>query len=182
MKWALKQSGFTIVELLIVVVVIAILATITIVSYNGITQNAERSRIASIINTYEKAIKLYIAKDSTLQELSGCLGVASDYPATSVFTQGACVMSGSTASDMYTEATNSSIFSTLSTQPSASLPAVTVDYGGGMIYHYRGIWFHTNGGGISYELQYLLPGNQECPVGESEYYENSSATRCLVIN
>lgn len=35
--------GFTIVELLIVVVVIAILATITIVSYNGITENARIS-------------------------------------------------------------------------------------------------------------------------------------------
>ena len=38
-----KQSGFTIVELLIVVVVIAILAVITIVSYNGIQ---ERARIS----------------------------------------------------------------------------------------------------------------------------------------
>ena len=43
MQWARKQTGFTIVELLIVVVVIAILAAITIVSYNGIT---ERSRMS----------------------------------------------------------------------------------------------------------------------------------------
>lgn len=38
-----KQNGFTIVELLIVVVVIAILAAITIVSYNGITNRAKDS-------------------------------------------------------------------------------------------------------------------------------------------
>ena len=31
-----RQGGFTIVELLIVIVVIAILATISIVAYNGI--------------------------------------------------------------------------------------------------------------------------------------------------
>lgn len=37
------RQGFTIVELLIVVVVIAILAAITIVSYNGITENARVS-------------------------------------------------------------------------------------------------------------------------------------------
>ena len=37
------QRGFTIVELLIVVVVIAILAAITIVSYNGITNRARES-------------------------------------------------------------------------------------------------------------------------------------------
>lgn len=35
-----RQSGFTIIELLVVVVVIGILASITIVSYNGITQRA----------------------------------------------------------------------------------------------------------------------------------------------
>lgn len=38
--WARNKSGFTIVELLIVVVVIAILAAITIVSYNGIQARA----------------------------------------------------------------------------------------------------------------------------------------------
>ena len=42
----LKQ-GFTIVELLIVVVVIAILASITIVSYNGITQRAKAAALQS---------------------------------------------------------------------------------------------------------------------------------------
>ena len=36
-----KSRGFTIVELLIVIVVIAILAAITVVAYNGI-QNRER--------------------------------------------------------------------------------------------------------------------------------------------
>lgn len=36
-----RAAGFTIVELLIVVVVIAILAAITIVSYNGIQERAK---------------------------------------------------------------------------------------------------------------------------------------------
>jgi len=51
-----KQKGFTIVELLIVVVVIAILAAITIVSYNGIKGSAEQSKIASDVSTLQKAI------------------------------------------------------------------------------------------------------------------------------
>lgn len=41
------QNGFTIVELLIVVVVIAILAAITVVAYNGITQRAVESSMKS---------------------------------------------------------------------------------------------------------------------------------------
>ena len=35
-----KQTGFTIVELLIVIVVIGILAAITIVAFNGVQQRA----------------------------------------------------------------------------------------------------------------------------------------------
>jgi prepilin-type N-terminal cleavage/methylation domain-containing protein len=40
-----QQSGFTIVELLIVIVVIAILAAITVVAYNGIQDRARNSSI-----------------------------------------------------------------------------------------------------------------------------------------
>jgi prepilin-type N-terminal cleavage/methylation domain-containing protein len=42
--WAQKQKGFTIVELLIVIVVIGVLAAITVVAFNGIQ---ERARIAA---------------------------------------------------------------------------------------------------------------------------------------
>jgi len=41
-----QERGFTIVELLIVIVVIAILAGITIVAYAGITATAQQSKIA----------------------------------------------------------------------------------------------------------------------------------------
>ena len=56
-----KQKGFTIVELLIVVVVIAILAAITIVSYNGITANAKFSKLKADLSSVNKAILLYHA-------------------------------------------------------------------------------------------------------------------------
>ena len=45
-----KQHGFTIVELLIVIVVIAILAAITIVAYNGIQQSATRSALQTEVS------------------------------------------------------------------------------------------------------------------------------------
>lgn len=44
-----RGKGFTIVELLIVVVVIAILAAITVVSYNGITAQAEDSALKTAL-------------------------------------------------------------------------------------------------------------------------------------
>lgn len=51
-------SGFTIVELLIVVVVIAVLATITIVSYNGITNSTNDSAVQSDLRTISKQFEV----------------------------------------------------------------------------------------------------------------------------
>ena len=58
-KWAQKQTGFTIVELLIVIVVIAVLAAITIVAFNGIQKRAQASAVGSSLNNAVKKIKLY---------------------------------------------------------------------------------------------------------------------------
>lgn len=53
------HRGFTIVELLIVIVVIAILAAISIVAYTGIQARARDSQVASAANQIEKAIRLF---------------------------------------------------------------------------------------------------------------------------
>jgi prepilin-type N-terminal cleavage/methylation domain-containing protein len=58
-QWASKQKGFTIVELLIVVVVIAILAAITIVSYNGIRERAVTSQVQSALSQANKSVNAY---------------------------------------------------------------------------------------------------------------------------
>src|SRR6478735_9272751 len=53
------RHGFTIVELLIVIVVIAILASITVVAYSGIQVRARDSQRLSDINAIAKALELY---------------------------------------------------------------------------------------------------------------------------
>ncbi len=58
-----SERGFTIVELLIVVVVIAILAAITIVSYNGITRSANASSAKSALATMQKKLEAYNAEE-----------------------------------------------------------------------------------------------------------------------
>lgn len=54
-------NGFTIVELLIVIVVIAILATISVVAYNGVQARANDGRIKAAAQQVDKAIQLYVA-------------------------------------------------------------------------------------------------------------------------
>jgi prepilin-type N-terminal cleavage/methylation domain-containing protein len=54
-----KSSGFTIVELLIVVVVISILFTITTMAFNGVQSKARAARMQSSINALQKAVQLY---------------------------------------------------------------------------------------------------------------------------
>lgn len=50
-----SNKGFTIVELLIVVVVIAILAAITIVAYNGITYRSKVSMVQQTLARVSQA-------------------------------------------------------------------------------------------------------------------------------
>lgn len=56
-----KPTGFTIVELLIVIVVIAILAAITIVAYNGIQVRTRDTIRKNDVAAIVKAIELYKA-------------------------------------------------------------------------------------------------------------------------
>lgn len=63
--WARKQIGFTIVELLIVIVVIAILAAITIVAFNGIQARAANSRVQSDIKNVQKLVEAYNAMNGS---------------------------------------------------------------------------------------------------------------------
>lgn len=60
-----KQHGFTIVELLIVIVVIGILAAIVIVAYNGVTNRANDNAVKSDLANLAKKIEAYKAVSST---------------------------------------------------------------------------------------------------------------------
>lgn len=53
-----RRSGFTIVELLIVVVVIALLAAITIVAYNGVTRQAAEALVQSDVKNATTQLEL----------------------------------------------------------------------------------------------------------------------------
>jgi prepilin-type N-terminal cleavage/methylation domain-containing protein len=56
-----KSKGFTIVELLIVIVVIGILATLVIVTFTGIQQKARNSQRQTDINAIDSHVEAYYA-------------------------------------------------------------------------------------------------------------------------
>lgn len=70
-----NERGFTIVELLIVIVVIAILAAISIVAYNGIQQRARNTTVAESASQLKTKIEAWN-------------GVKGSYPTTTEVTDG----------------------------------------------------------------------------------------------
>lgn len=66
-----RKPGFTIVELLIVIVVIAILATISIVAYNGIQARSRDSIRKQDLANLAKATQLYAVDNGDKAE-AGC--------------------------------------------------------------------------------------------------------------
>ena len=64
-----KQKGFTIVELLIVIVVIGILAAIVIVAYNGVQGKSRDTARISKVKSISKAIELYYIDKGTYPQI-----------------------------------------------------------------------------------------------------------------
>ena len=73
-----KAQGFTIVELLIVIVVIAILAAISIAAYTNIQQRAKNTAIINAASQSLKMIEAYVAANGTYPATwSSCITVES---------------------------------------------------------------------------------------------------------
>lgn len=182
---SLKSNGFTIVELLIVIVVIGILAAITIVSYNGIQQRANNTARIAAAQQAIKLIKAYRATNGTIPVTnSPCLtNVCTDFAGTPVSTD------------------NSTLRNQLSTIGNA--PAESKAAG-----KYYGIWYNTRAAGATFDdsgasdrivlIMYWLDGlQQNCGVADvatqgageawrrstnsySYSYTNENVTACWV--
>lgn len=59
------SQAFTIIELLIVIVIIAILVAITAVGYNGVTRSANEAAVQSDLKQVKTALELNKAKTTT---------------------------------------------------------------------------------------------------------------------
>jgi len=159
----INARGFTIVELLIVIVVIALLAGVTVTAFGGVRQNAEYAKLKATILTYEKAIKLQrTAEGRTLSAANWvCLGNQEDYPANDDFTLGQC--SNGTAPNYWSQQVRDALKPYMSTVPNASFPARANTYGGlnrGLVYDELSGHVSPNG-----TIVYFVDADEECPIG-----------------
>ena len=98
-KRIVQQKGFTIVELLIVIVVIGILAAITIVSFNGVQSRARNAQTVLAAKSYATAFQGYLIQNGSYPAIGAwtnyCLGqaVASCTAATGNWTRDATLES-----------------------------------------------------------------------------------------
>lgn len=84
-----RQAGFTIVELLIVIVVIGILAAITIVAYSGIQSRARDMTRQSDIKNVQKLVEMYYAENGSYPKTADNISTLS---ATTVRTDSRCAV------------------------------------------------------------------------------------------
>lgn len=180
------NKGFTIVELLIVVVVIAVLAAITIVSYNGTQDRAANSAVLASVKNWEGIIRLYQFTNAKLPEDWTCLGIdVSNFPEDTSFNLGP----GVCERGMIVDDTWSSEYKIVPPQPSKPTPTPvllrqntspgsgamkTLSSGNKVI---KGIVYAA----VSDQTQVSHPGayifyglkNQSCPSGEAHAIHGS---------
>lgn len=209
MKLPSRHTGFTIVELLIVMAVISILAVITIVAYNGVQSRAYNARTVQMVSQAVKALEAvktsngaYAAAD--LDTPTACLG--SGYPGgtcgSSTFDP-SCGIASSPINESI--AFNNSLKATIpSGLPAIEHPPLEVSGGwpgctytyrqtGPMISLYASIQVNASGevrGYVpntsvparAYDIRYLLRGsNQTCPNGVINTPDLEGWTECSVV-
>ena len=124
-----SQSGFTIVELLIVVVVIGILAAITIVTYTGITQQANAASVKGTASSVIKKAEAYQA-DAANTSYPTTLAALTSATSDKVFAIPTGTVTRLTAAPTATGATTKGIDFFTCTTGSTTGAGVRVDYWG----------------------------------------------------
>jgi prepilin-type N-terminal cleavage/methylation domain-containing protein len=159
----IRSKGFTIVELLIVIVVIAILAAISIVVYSGIQARARESADQAVVSRYIKAFKLMKADLGNLPvghgSDSSCLGPA---PQPEM-----CGLGGQNATASSSATTNMKAL--LAQYGIASQSAVGVAYTNGYLVYTSQFYGEP-------ALLWQVPSNQDCVATPARFAVGSTWT------
>lgn len=172
MRYRVRRYGFTIIELLVVVVVVAVLASITVVAYNGVQDRAINSQTLTAVSQWEKILRTYQQLNPStagnglpLSDYNCLASASSNFPAGNGLTAGECmhgypgfpnfsvVYSSALTTDLQT------ILGTTVTLPSGYLRPISGVIGSTQIYT-QGLRYNN------LAIQYYLKGyNANCGRG-----------------
>ena len=146
-----KHQGFTIVELLIVIVVIAILAVITIVAYNGLQTRGANSATYAAASNAIKLIQTYIVANDS-------------YPLTAAGTNGGCLTADTNCAVGGTaRTTNATLTNNLKTAGTLPTGVPTQDANNYGIFYQYNSGRNLNGTAQPVVIVYHLKGtNMDC--------------------
>jgi prepilin-type N-terminal cleavage/methylation domain-containing protein len=128
-----RRTGFTIVELLVVIVVIAILATIVVVAYNGIQTRAENTKTATAISAYSRALLSYAQLNSIYPTATSDCMADSNTTCSMVSGSPACFGLGATSIDTTFDDEVKTIITTLPKLSDQTMRCGTATYQGGFL-------------------------------------------------
>ncbi len=155
-----RETGFTLVELIIVIVVIGILAAIILVAYSGITTKANNTQTVQGVAEYVKGLQMYAARYGHYPIETGypCLG---PHPGTSCGKIGPggeyCLSSGGTTSQADFDTEMKKVFG-------GSVPSVSEQEMSCGSLKAHGAYYLKNDSdsGATARIYYFIKGDQPC--------------------
>jgi len=180
-----KQRGFTIVELLIVIVVIAILAAIVIVAYKGVQERAESSSVVETARAYVTGLQSWAGATGAYPvpggtDIGTCLG------SPSLFSGNVCPNAPAWGLNTnYDPGFNQTLITYMGKQ---YLPLGYWSGGPQGVF-----WYHSNYYGNGHAVLYYAVGpNTNCglpnvqqpngtpPAGNAYTFRDSNSTTCII--
>lgn len=178
-----KSAGFTIVELLIVIVIIGVLASLVVVAYNGIQQRANNTTTLTAVATHIKALRQYAIENGVWppNAVSHWPCVGDQYNAGGCGQlPGTCVVAGVSCNTAMNTQYNTDLRLYYGNGAMSTPSLQEVNYNGTL---YRGAWSHANTSTSSISIRYFLNGDGSCgsPAGitGSKQYGDSTGSVCL---
>lgn len=171
-----STSGFTIVELLVVVVVIGVLASIVVISYNNMQRNARNADRYNQATQWIKMFELYKARYGKYPQVTYgnyCLGT--NFPL-GPDDQRRCRNSALTDPNLsYLESNNTALMTEIKkigTPPTNSPVAIKDD----LVGPYAEYW--SSG---MYMIQVFEGGSSDCPDGMEYAWDGNGAVLCGIL-
>lgn len=169
-----RSAGFTIVEIIVVVVIISIIAGITIATYRGAQDRAKNSQTISAAEQWLKALQIYQARNGSLPSMNSCLGANYNYNSDNAGTSGVgqCRQDTSTVGVV----TNSSFYTAIKPYITGNPTPAMVTAMNSTTSWYRGLYYYIGSGNAARVDFVLSPASGGCPSRLTDTPLNTGGT------